>query len=485
MRSKWRMPHPATMFFLLTLAVIFLSWIFDIYGLRVRQPQTGVEIRVQSLLSPEGIRWMLRNAIPNFTGFAPLGMVIIAMFGIGVAQHSGFINACIRSRVKDRPNNKKKIIIWVVALGLLSNIVGDAGYIILLPIAATLFHSVRLNPIAGIITAYVSVSCGYSANILLSTLDPLIARTTQEAALNAGVYQGNVGPLCNYYFMFVSTFLIGTIIYFITRKQLLPSLGDYEGDTVFDSYKQLSRKERRALIMAVLVGLVYVIIILWATFSSWGILRGVSGGLIRSPFIMGILFLLSLGAAILGMVYGFSSGRYRTDGDVIEGLAQPMKLLGAYFVIAFFAAQMFACFEYSHLDKCIAILGADFLSSYQFGGLWTLILFILFTALINLIMVSATAKWAFMAFIFVPVFARMGISPDMTQCAFRIGDSATNAITPFLFYMPLVLTYMQQYDKQSTYGSLLKYTWRYSIYILVAWTLFFIIWYLIGLPLGL
>ena len=169
-------------------------------------------------------------------------------------------------------------------------------------------------------------------------------------------------------------------------------------------------------------------------------------------------------------VYGFSSGRYRSDNDVIEGLAQPMKLLGGYLVIAFFAAQMFACLEYSHLDKCVAIIGANLLSSVQAGPLWTLILFILFTATINLIMVSATAKWAFMAFIFVPVFARMGIEPDMTQCAFRIGDSATNAITPFMFYMPLVLTYMQQYDKQATYGSLLKYTWRYSVYIPVSYT---------------
>lgn len=478
------MPHPATMFFLLTLAVIFLSWIVDIYGLSVVQPQTGAEIRVQSLLSPEGIRWMLRHAITNFTGFAPLGMVLIAMFGIGVAQHSGFINACIRRRIKGK-QSRRKIILWVIALGLLSNIIGDAGYIILLPIAAALFHSVGLNPVGGIITAYVSVSCGYSANVVLSTMDPLIARTTQEAAMAAGIYQGNTGPLSNYYFMFVSTFLIGGIVYYITRKQLLPSLGDYEGDTSFGGYKQLSRKECRALTVAIIVGVLYAALILWATFSSYGILRGVSGGLIRSPFIMGVLFLLSLGAGIMGMVYGFSSGRYRTDADVIEGLIQPMKLLGVYIVIAFFAAQMFACFEYSHLDKCIAILGANLISSVQFSPLWTLILFILFTAFVNLIMVSATAKWTFMSFIFIPMFASMGISPDVTQCAFRIGDSATNAITPFLFYMPLVLTYMQQYNKQSTYGSLLKYTWRYSLFILIGWTLLLVAWYLTGLPLGL
>lgn len=377
------MPHPATMFFLLTLAVILLSWIFDVYGLSVLQPQTGEEIRVQSLLSPEGIRWLLRHVITNFTGFAPLGLVIVAMFGIGVAQHSGFIDACIRRGVR-RPRDPWRIILLVIVLGLLSNIVGDAGYIILLPIAATLFQSVGLHPIGGIITAYVSVSCGYSANVFLSTLDPMIASVTQEAADRMNIAPGQTGPLCNYYFLFVSTFLLAFIIYHITRRSLLPHLGVYAGDIHFNGYKQLSRKERRAMLGAVFAGLLYIAIILWATFSSWGILRSVNGGLIRSPFIVGILFLLSFGIGLMGMVYGFASGRYRTDGDVIEGLTQPMKLLGVYFVIAFFASQMFACFEYSHLDKCIAILGANLLSSASLSSLWILILFILFTALVNL-----------------------------------------------------------------------------------------------------
>ncbi|MFV0589716.1 AbgT family transporter [Bacteroides reticulotermitis] len=483
MKNKWLMPHPATMFMLLTMAVVFLSWIFDIYGLKVTLPQTGEDIRVQSLLSPEGIRWWLRNAIKNFTGFAPLGMVIVAMFGLGVAQHSGFIDVCIRIGVGNR-QEKKKIILLVITLGLLSNVIGDGGYIILLPIAAMLFQWVGLNPLAGIVTAYVSVACGYSANVILSTVDPLLAHTTQEAALTLPNYQGNTEPLCNYFFMSASTVVVAAVIYWVTMRYLLPTMGKYEGDIKVEAYRPLSRKERRALVISIIVACAYVALILWLTFSSYGILRGVNGGLMHSPFIAGILFLLSLGAGITGMAYGFSSGRYRTDNDVIEGLAQPMKLLGVYFVIAFFAAQMFACFEYSHLDKCLAIMGAELLSSFEPSPLMALVLFILFTATIDLIIVSATAKWSFMAFIFVPMFIQMGVSPDVTQCAFRIGDSASNAITPFLFYMPLVLTYMRQYDRQLTYASLLKYTWRYSLSILAAWTLFFVVWYLLKLPMG-
>lgn len=236
--------------------------------------------------------------------------------------------------------------------------------------------------------------------------------------------------------------------------------------------------------ISIIVAGIYIALILWLTFSSYGILRGVNGGLMHSPFIAGILFLLSLGAGITGMAYGFSSGHYRSDNDVIEGLIQPIKLLGVYFVIAFFAAQMFACFEYSHLDKCLAIMGANMLSSFEPAPLFSLVLFILFAAFINLIMVSATSKWAFMSFIFIPIFAQSGISPDIVQCAFRIGDSSTNAITPFMFYMPLVLTYMRQYDKRVTYGTLFKYTWRYSLGILIIWILFFIIWYVLKIPMG-
>ena len=484
MRAKWRMPHPATMFLILTMAVVFLSWIFNVYDLSVIHPETGKEIYVQSLLSPEGIRWWLRHVVTNFTGFAPLGMVMIAMFGIGVAQHSGFIDACIRL-VARRGTHSGLIITSVIVLGILSNVVGDAGYIILLPIAAALFHSAGLHPVGGIITAYVSVACGYSANVVMSTLDPLLAATTQEAADQAFVSSGQMGPLCNYYFFAASVFLLVPVVYAITRHYLLPLLGTYAGEIRFGGYKQLSRKERRAMQIALLACLSYVLLILGATFSSWGILRGVNGSLMRSPFIMGILFLLSFGIGLTGMVFGFVSGRYRSDGDVIEGLTYPMKLLGVYFVIAFFASQMFACLEYSQLDKCVAIMGADMLASLRMDSMWILILFILFVAVVNLFMVSATAKWAFMAFIFVPVLSRMGISPETAQCAFRIGDSATNAITPFMFYMPLVLTYMQQYDRKSTYGSLLKYTWRYSVCILFAWILLFILWHSVGLPLGL
>jgi aminobenzoyl-glutamate transport protein len=470
------------MFLWLTVCVVFLSWICDIYGMEVTLPQTGEQLRVQSLLSPEGLRWWLRNAVKNFTGFSPLGMVVVAMFGLGVAQHSGFIDACIRLGIGER-RGKSKVVICVIALGLLSNVIGDGGYILLLPIAAMLFQWVGLHPVAGIVTAYVSVACGYSANVILSTVDPLLAHITQDAALARTGYQGSAASLSNYFFMSASTLVVGAVIYVVTRRFLFPALGKYEGRSM-EPYRPLSRKERRAFWVAIAVAALYVGLTLWLTFSPYGILRGAGGGLMHSPFIAGILFILSLGIGLTGLAYGFSSGRYRSDVDVIEGLTRPMRLLAVYFVIIFFASQMFACFEYSHLDRCLAILGANMISTFQGSPLVALVLLILVTATVNLIMVSATAKWTFMSFIFIPMFAQMGVDPDITQCAFRIGDSATNAITPFMFYMPLVLVYMRQYDKQATYATLLRHTWRYSLAILAAWTLFFVAWYALGIPMG-
>ncbi len=480
--NSWRISHPATLYLGLTLLVILISWISEIYGLSIVMAQTGEEVRIQSLISPEGIRWLLRHIVSNFTSFAPLGMVIVAMFGVGVAQHSGFIEACIR-KTSPKKRNPKIVIGAVIIIGLLSNVIGDAGYIILLPIAAALFQACGLHPIGGIITAYVSVACGYSANVVLSTMDPLLSRITEEAAVTNEIGHNTTGPLSNYFFMFVSTFLIATIIYFVTSKKLLFQL-EKQQEIAQSSQKALSHKEKRALSISLTIGLIYLIIILLSTFSSFGILRGVSGNLMRSPFIMGILFLISLGLGLMGMVYGFSSNKYRSDSDVVQGLSQPIQLLGVYFVIAFFAAQMFACLEYSHLDRYLIILSANWVSSITIGVLPTMILFILFSAIINLVMVSATTKWGIIAFLFIPIFNQLSISPDLIQCAFRIGDSSTNAITPFLFYMPLVLTYLLRYDRQATYLSLLKYTYRYTIYILIGWMSLFIVWYITGLPLG-
>lgn len=474
------MSHPATIFFVFTLIIVFASWVGDIYGLNIRLPQGGGVIRVQSLLNQEGIRWMLQNAIPNFINFVPLGMVIIAFGGIGLAYHSGFLDACIPCNC-----NYRVIIVLVILLGILSNIVGDIGYIILLPIAAIMFRSVHLHPMAGIITAYVSVACGYGANIFLSVLDSLLAIDTNKAISLVNPNSMGVGPMCNYYFFFISTFIIGGVIYYVTCRYLLPAMNRYNLNVSdFISDRSLSRKERRALVYALIVALLYVIIIFVGTWLPAGILRGINGGIFYSPFMKNILFIISLGFGIVGIVYGFNSGRYHHDTDIVEGLISPMKILSVYFVIIFFASQLYACFDYSHLDKLLAASIAPLLINVSATPLITLLLFILITGIVNLVLTSSTVKWSFMSLIFVPFFMKIGISPDATQCAFRIGGSATNAVTPFLFYAPLMLTLINHYGQGTTYVTFLRYTWRYSLCVLFAWMLLFVVWYLCNIPFG-
>lgn len=474
------------MFLLLTLGVVFFSWICNVYGLGVPHPHGGGEIGVQSLLSPEGVRWLLRHVVTNFTRFGPLGLAMVAMFGMGVAWHSGFAGACMRRWAGSMERRcAKRVILMVILLGLLSNVAGESGYVLLLPVSAVLFRAARLHPVAGIITAYVSVSCGYNANFLITTLDSMLADTTREAAEWGSVSAARLGPLCNYWFLSFSTILLLFVIYRVTRSILLPRMGEYgEANASLPVQKLLSRKERRALSVAFAFGAIYAAVILFATFSPWGILRSVGGGLMRSPFMYSLLFLLSFGIGVMGMVYGFVSGRYRTDNDVAEGLTHPMKMFGGYLVLAFFASQMFACLEYSRLVEYVAVTGADWIVSFQASGPCSLVLLTLFTALLNTLMVSSTAKWALLSFIFVPFMADAGISPDVVQCAYRIGDSATNAITPFMLYAPLVLAYMRMYDRNATFATLFRYAWIYSFAILPVWAMFFLFWYVCGLPLG-
>lgn len=479
------MLHPATLYLGLTLVVVIGSWLGEIYGWSAVMPQTGEELRVQSLLSPEGLRWWLRQVIRNFTGFSPLGMSVVALWGLGLAQYTGLVDACIRLIAVRRPR-PYRVVLAVVLAGLLANAVGDAGYILLIPVSALLFSAVGLHPVGGLVTAYVSVACGYSANIFLSTMDPLLAHTTREATLAQTGYEGNTAPLANYFFMAVSTLVLMVVIGGLTMKMLLPRLAACPPiEPLHTAPRGLSGRERRAFRVAAITGLVYLLLVLLLTFSPYGVLRSVSGGIMHSPFVAGILFLLSLGLGLMGLAYGFSAGRFRSDADLIDGFSQPMPILGQYLPIVFFASQMFACFEYSGLDRYLVIVLAHSIDLSSFAALPALLIFMGMVAVANLFMVSATTKWTLLSYLFIPLFVDLGVSPAVTQCAFRIGDSATNGITPFLYYMPLVLVYLCSYLPHSGYLTLLGYTWRYSLCILLVWMLLFALWFATGLPLGL
>ena len=475
--------HPATCYFLLMVVVTLLSWIGNIYGWSALDPSTGEMVQVKSLISANYIRQFLLNVYSDFANYSSIGMVVICVFAIGVVEHSGLIRAIMQQLFKGNPS-QNFCITTVVLMGIMSNVMSDMGYILLMPIAVVLFESARMHPIAGIITAYLSVACGFSANLFLSTLDPLLAGTTQEAlTMNASVV-GHIGPLSNFFFMFVSTFLIAAILYVVVRREIIPKINKKYGVTSSFATKMLSRKERIALYIAYGVGAIYLLLILVITFSPWAIVDGAAGWLSHSPIVTGAVFVISMGLILMGVVYGVVMGRYRSDAEVVDGLSHLTRFLAVYLIIAFFAAWMYMGYKYSQLDQFTVLTLADNFHFLPDSGWASLLLFILLTAVANIFMVSATLKWHYYSFVFVPLFIHLGVSPDWTQCAYRIGDSLTNAYSPFMIYMPLLFAYMQQYDNKAGFGVFFKLTWRFSLYLLLAWGLLFSVWYIGNIPLG-
>lgn len=484
MKSKIYKVHPATLFFLLTLLVAFSVWLLDIYSISVFNPHTNSYLQVQSLFNAEGSRWLLRNLITNFSSFAPIGMVVVSLLGLGLAEHSGFLSALCRKI----PQGKFTAIYGLslfIALAILSNVLGDAGYVFLLPLVMLLAPRLGINPLYAMLLTFVAVSCGYSANVVVSSMDPLLAKISAEITVNLEPQNFSSGTYANYYFMATSTVVLFAVILVVGRTILKPQLKKIGYSINLSKEPLLSQRERRSLKLAIVVGLLFLALFLWLTFSPIGLFRGVSGQLIRSPFIMGALLILSFTIGLMGLTYGLFLGKYRSDRDVVAGFGFFIKEFSLFFVIAFFASQFFACLTYTRFDQFIVLYFGHIVADLELSNLGMLIAIIVYSALVNICMVSAVGKWTLIAPIFIPLFWDLGVSPDVLQAAYRLGESSTNAFTPFLYYSPFVLVLINRYIPNVSFSFLFKTTWYFSVFILLVWTLFFIVWYLLKLPVGL
>ncbi|MBW4558980.1 MAG: AbgT family transporter [Trichormus sp. ATA11-4-KO1] len=476
-----KLPDPLTLFFLLSLLVIIVSAIAAAFNLSVIHPGNGKTITAVSLLTPDGIRRIFTSAVKNFTDFPPLGTVLVAMLGVGVAEATGLLSALLRKLVLIAPS--KFICPVVVFAGIMANIAADAGYVVLIPLGAIIFLAFRRHPLAGLAAAFAGVSGGFSANLLISSLDPLLAGITQSSVelINPN-YQ--VNATANYYFMAVSTFLITAIGWFVTEKIVEPRLGNYDGE-IHLPMAQLSVAEHKGLRWAGYSLLAFISFLLVMVLLPQGILRDPEKlTIIPSPFLDSIVFIISLAFLIPGIFYGKAAGTIQNDKDVVKALSNSMSAMGYYIVLAFIAAQFIAYFTWSNLGVIMATNGAEFLKSTGITGAPLLILFILISMLLNLFVGSASAKWAIMAPVFVPMFMLMGYSPELTQAAYRIGDSTTNIITPLMPYFPLVVAFGQKYDKNLGIGTLITMMLPYAIAFLLGWSSLLIIWFVLGLPLG-
>ncbi|EJF09641.1 MULTISPECIES: AbgT family transporter [Pontibacter] len=476
------LPHPATLFAGFALLVIILSWVASLFDLAVTHPGTGKIITPVNLLSTEGLHMILTRMVTNFTDFAPLGTVLVSLLGIGIAEGTGLIGAVLRLVVLSSP--KRLLTFVIVFAGVISNTASEVGYVLLVPLAAVIFLAAGRNPLAGLAAAFAGVSGGYSANLLLGTIDPLLAGLSTEAAriIDADY---TVNPAANYYFMFVSTFLVAGLGTWVTEKIVIPRLGEYNGDEKPQSIDRLNSQEKRGLLYASLAILASIAFVLGGLLPEDGYLRNPeTGEILNSPFMSGIVAFIFLLSAIGGIAYGIGAKTIKNDSDVMRGMSKSMETLGSYIVLVFFAAQFVAYFNWTNLGLILAINGADVLQTMGLSEIPLMIMFILVAAVINLVMGSASAKWAIMAPVFIPMFMLLGYSPEFTQVAYRIGDSVTNIISPMMSYFALIVAFIQRYDKNAGIGTVISTMLPYSIVFFIGWVVLLIVWIIIGLPIG-
>jgi aminobenzoyl-glutamate transport protein len=500
------LPHPVTLFALFALGVILVSGIAEFFDVSVTDPRPeGARGRAPdgrifaiSLMNADGLRRIVQNFVVNFTGFAPLGTVLVALLGVGVAEKSGLIRAAIRGIVLAAAGTQSaflspKLLVTtaVVFSGIISNTASELGYVVLVPLGAVVFLSMGRHPLAGLAAAFAGVSGGYSANLFIGTIDPLLAGLTEEAAqLIDPEYM--VHAAVNYYFMFVSVFLITAMGVFATHRFVEPLLGKYDPAIAMEDLTDegemdpLTAREKRGLLWAGVSIVLFLGLLALTIVPEWGVLRNPeTGEQLNSPFFRGIVTFIFVGFIIPGFVYGRVVGTMRSDRDIVDGMAEAMSTLGLYIVIVFFAAQFVAFFGWTNLGQIVAVTGAQFLQDVGLTGPAVFVGFIFVSGFVNLMLGSASAQWAVTAPIFVPMLMLTGYSPEVIQAAYRIGDSVTNIITPMMSYFGLILAFANRYDRNLGIGTVISMMLPYSIMFFLGWMALFYIWVFgFGLPVG-
>jgi aminobenzoyl-glutamate transport protein len=481
-----KLPDPAVLFIALLFIVWVLSWLLSYVTFDVIDPRSGQALTIQNLLTGSSFTEFLSVMVTNFSHFHPVGVVLVAMLGIGVAEHTGFINAAIRSLLNITPATL--LTPMVILVGIVSHAAVDAGYVLVIPLGGVIFYAAGRHPLAGIAAAFAGVSGGFSANFVPSSLDPLLQGLTQAGAhiLDTSVV---VNPLNNYFFTTASSIIIIGLGWYITDRVVEPRIrsSEIDGDAEdLPEMHDLSDNERKGLrwaMIAMVLGIVILIATALPQGSAW---RAADGGLTASaaPLMRSIVSLIFLLFLVPGVVFGVASGSMKSSKDMIEGMTHSMHSMAYYLVIMFFIAQFVYAFGQSNLGVLLALKGAEFLKALNAGASITIIGIVILTAFVNIFVGSASGKWGLLAPIFVPMLMSLGISPDLTQAAYRVGDSSTNIITPLMPYFPLVVVYCQRYVKNTGIGTLTAMMLPYSMWFLVIWTIFLLLYYAAGLPLG-
>ena len=477
-----KLPHPATLFAMMAGIIIVISGVATYFDLEAIHPVTKEVITVRNLMSADGLRWIFTNVEHNFVAFPPLGLVLVIMVGIGVAEGSGLFTMLVRQLVVVAP--KRFITPAVITAGILSHLASEVGYVVLIPLGAMIFQAIGRNPMAGFAAAFAGVSAGFGSNFLIGSVDPILAGLSTAAA-NIIDPEIHINPMVNYYFMVASAIMIVIVGTFVVDKVIEPRLGKYTGEVEALVVEKPSKQERRALMLSGIGALLLIAFLAWTIIPEDGIFRDqVTGGVLKSPFFSGIIVSLLLIFLVPGLIYGVVVGVYKNDKQVMNAIGKSMSGLGSYIVLVFFAAQFVYFFKESNLGIILAIKGAGWLSDVGFTGYPMLVGLVLLVASINMFMGSASAKWAILAPVFIPMLMLLGYHPGLTQAAFRIGDSVTNVITPMMSYFALLVIYAQKYNKEYGVGTLISLMIPFTIAFLISWLILLAIWFFLDLPLG-
>ncbi len=482
-----KLPDPAILFLLL----LFLTWIASALLSPIAfadvHPVTNEPVRIENQLTGEALATFMAQLVTTFTGFAPLGVVLVALLGVGVAEKTGFINTGLRLILGFTP--RSLLTPMLILAAIVSHTAADAGYVLVIPLGGVIFYAAGRHPLAGIAAAFAGVSGGFSANFIPSGIDPLLQGFTQSAAqiLDPEIL---VNPLCNLLFTALSSLLVIAVGWYLTDRVIEPRLRETEIDGDPDEMPKMEEPTRRdrlgflAGMASLVLGLVALLVWAWPANSP---LRGEDASLtaFSAPLMQMLVPLIFVFFLIPGVVHGYVAGTVKTHRDIVDGMSDAMRTMAYYLVMAFFAAQFIAAFSSSNVGLLIALKGANFLRDLGLPAQATVIGIVLLSAVVNLFVGSASAKWAVLSVIFVPMLMSLGISPELTQAAYRVGDSVTNIATPLMPYFPLVVVFCQRYAKKAGIGTLLSLMIPYTVGLLVTWTLFLLGYWYLGIPLGL
>ncbi|MBP1467521.1 AbgT family transporter [Candidatus Chloroploca sp. M-50] len=518
-----KVPHPVIMFLYLIAIIAVLSQILYMFGVSVTEeiavpvpievlrdvrdalggsivaydvytgqpayiPEFIIEeqtIPIQSLLTVPGLRFVFSSFVANFAGFGVVAVTLVAMAGVGVAEQAGMMAALIRKLVKVAPRNLIAFILILV--GVLSSVASDAGYLILIPLAATAFLTLGRHPLAGMAAAFAGVSAIFAVNLLITPVDSMITEITNEAIGLAGGTPITV--TANYFFSVASTLILSVVAVIVTERIIEPRLGKYEGESLIgddDLDPEAAKAEARGLQYALYGFLIVFAVVLLLSLPPGAPLRHpVTGNLIgTTPFMDSLIFIISLIFLISGIGYGLGAKTIKSSNDVISAVTKTFAGLSGLIFMLLMISQFIAFFNYTNLPRVIAVVLANALEQANIGALPLLVGMILVIIMLNFIIPGVVPKWAIFAPIFIPLFIRLEVAPQTVLAAYRIGDSPTNVLTPLMVYLPFIVTVAQKYQKDAGLGTVIALMIPYTLAIALVWILLFVIWFVLGIPLG-